>query len=72
MFLSAATVAAYAPGPDGRWLAWGLGLLVAALALLAAVTGLCGGCQLYVLGRGLLTRGRVPGHVVRSEPEANR
>lgn len=63
--LSAATVAAYIQGSG--WVAWGLGLLVAALALLAAVTGLCVGCELYVVGRRLLTRGRAPGHIVRRE-----
>jgi uncharacterized protein DUF4395 len=34
----------------------GLGLLVAALALLAAVTGFCTGCQAYKLGRRLAGR----------------
>jgi hypothetical protein len=63
--LSAATALAYTQ--DSGWLAWGLGLLVAALALLAAVTGLCVGCQLYVVGRRFLTRGRAPGHIVRRE-----
>jgi uncharacterized protein DUF4395 len=40
-------------------LGWTLGLLVAALALLAAVTGLCIGCELYRLGarlRGVRSR----------------
>jgi hypothetical protein len=32
---------------------WALGLLVAALALLAAATGLCAGCELYRLGARL-------------------
>jgi hypothetical protein len=32
---------------------WALGLLVAALALLAAATGLCVGCELYRLGARL-------------------
>lgn len=32
---------------------WALGLLVAALALFAAVTGLCVGCELYKLGARL-------------------
>lgn len=32
---------------------WGLGLLVAALALLAAVTGLCVGCEVYRIGAHL-------------------
>jgi hypothetical protein len=38
---------------------WGLGLLVAALALLAATTGVCVGCELYRLGarmRGISQR----------------
>lgn len=34
-------------------LGWTLGLLVAALALLAAVTGFCVGCELYKLGARL-------------------
>lgn len=34
-------------------LGWTLGLLVAALALLAAVTGLCVGCELYKVGARL-------------------
>jgi hypothetical protein len=40
-------------------LGWTLGLLVAALALIAAVTGLCVGCELYRLGarlRGVRSR----------------
>jgi hypothetical protein len=45
--LSAAAVA-YAA--DVAWLGVGLGLLVAALALLAAVTGFCTGCEAYKLG----------------------
>ena len=51
--LTAASVA-YALG----WGAAGaaLGLLVAALALLAAVTGFCTGCEAYKLGRLLLGR----------------
>lgn len=40
-------------------MAWGLALLVSALALLAAATGLCVGCELYVLARRVITRGRV-------------
>ena len=39
--------------------AWTLALIVSALALLAAATGLCVGCELYVASRRLLTRGRV-------------
>ena len=45
--LSAAFVA-YAAGVTG--LGIGLGLLVAALALLAATTGFCTGCEAYKLG----------------------
>jgi Domain of unknown function (DUF4395) len=44
--LTAATVA-IAAGYDT--LGWALGLLVAALALLAAVTGFCTGCEIYRL-----------------------
>jgi Domain of unknown function (DUF4395) len=62
VFLAAASVAYYAfdPPPLGGWLAWGLALVVSALALLAAVTGLCVGCELYVAVRRVATRGRVP------------
>ena len=42
---------AYAAGWAG--LGAGLGLLVAALALIAAVTGFCTGCEAYKLGRRL-------------------
>jgi hypothetical protein len=51
--LGAASVA-YAAGLNG--LGVGLGLLVAALALLAATTGFCTGCEAYKLG--CLLRGR--------------
>jgi hypothetical protein len=34
-------------------LGWALGLLVAGLALLAAVTGLCAGCEIYRIGARL-------------------
>jgi hypothetical protein len=51
--LTAASVA-YAAG--WRAVGVGLGLLVAALALLAAVTGFCTGCEAYKLG--CLLRGR--------------
>ena len=51
--LAAASVA-YATGLHG--LGVGLGLLVAALALLAATTGFCTGCEAYKLG--CLLRGR--------------
>jgi hypothetical protein len=61
LFLTTATIAYFAfrsPLLDG-WLAWGLTLLVSALALLAAATGLCVGCEFYVLARRVITRGRV-------------
>jgi Domain of unknown function (DUF4395) len=51
--LSAATTA-YAAGFDVAVAA--LGLLVAGLALLAAATGFCTGCEAYKLGRLLLGR----------------
>ena len=51
--LTAASVA-YAAGLDTAGAA--LGLLVAALALLAAVTGFCTGCEAYKLGRRLTGR----------------
>lgn len=56
--LALATVAYY--GFDAKPVAWSLGLLVSALALLAAFTGLCVGCELYVIARRLMTRGRIP------------
>jgi hypothetical protein len=48
--LTAATVAIAA---GYETLGWALGLLVAALALLAAVTGFCTGCEIYRLGARL-------------------
>jgi hypothetical protein len=72
VFLSAASVARFAFDPPllGGWVAWGLALLVAALALLAAATGLCVGCEGYVMARRVLTRGRVPDKRVVVGPEA--
>ncbi len=46
VFLTAASVAVYA---GAETLGWALALTVAALALLAATTGLCLGCQMYLL-----------------------
>lgn len=46
VFLAAATIA-FAAGIPG--LAWGLALIVAALAGLAASTGLCVGCEIWLL-----------------------
>jgi hypothetical protein len=45
-FLLASTVA-FLAGASG--IGWGLALVVAALAGLAAVTGICVGCEIYVL-----------------------
>ena len=42
---------------------WGLGLIVAALALLAAVTGLCVGCEMYKIAARV--RGIRPGRIER-------
>lgn len=46
VFLAGASLAFAAGGPG---LAWGLALVVAALAALSAVTGICVGCEMYVL-----------------------
>lgn len=48
---------AYAMGLEA--LGWSLGLLVAALALLAATTGFCVGCELYRLGARMRGRHRL-------------
>jgi hypothetical protein len=53
------------PALAGGWVAWGLALLVSGLALLAATTGLCVGCELYVFVRRLATRGRVAERLTR-------
>ena len=57
LFLTVASVAYYVF--EAETVAWGLGLLVSGLALLAAITGLCVGCELYVLARRVATGGRV-------------
>jgi hypothetical protein len=46
VFLGAATLA-FAAGHAG--IAWGLALIVAALAALSATTGVCVGCEIYLL-----------------------
>src|SRR6266702_140071 len=58
-FLGSATVA-HAFGATE--IGWGLGLIVAALALLAATTGLCVGCEMYKIGACI--RGIRPGAIV--------
>ena len=60
-FLTAASIAAY---PFNSELGWILGVIVSALALLAATTGLCVGCEMYVVARRIVTRGRMPSKVV--------
>jgi hypothetical protein len=63
-FLGAATVAFLLGVPA---LGWTLALIVSALALLAATTGLCMGCEIYRLSARL--RGVSPRHAPRIEPE---
>jgi len=60
VFLGAAT-AAHAAGFSA--IGWGLGLIVATLALLAATTGLCVGCEMYKIGARL--RGIRAGRITR-------
>jgi len=60
VFLGSATLA-HAGGLTA--VGWGLGLIVAALALLAAVTGLCVGCEIYRIGARI--RGIRPGRIER-------
>ena len=62
-FLGAATIAFLAGVPG---LGWTLTLIVAALALLAAATGLCMGCEAYKLSARL--RGIAAKHVARIDP----
>jgi phosphate/sulfate permease len=59
LFLSAATVA-FAAGAST--LGWGLALVVAVLAALAATTGICVGCEMWLFAarrRGLVVQARV-------------
>jgi Domain of unknown function (DUF4395) len=62
-FLGGATAAFLAGAPA---LGWILTLIVAALALLAAATGLCMGCEAYKLSARL--RGIAARHVARIDP----
>ncbi len=61
--LTAATIASAA---GLQTLGWALALLVSALALLAAVTGFCTGCEIYRLGARL--RGIGHGELRRVDP----
>jgi len=54
-FLTSASILYYGFGLHAA--AWTLGVLVAALALLAATTALCVGCEFYVFARRVLGRG---------------
>ncbi|KKK88846.1 hypothetical protein LCGC14_2739050 [marine sediment metagenome] len=63
VFLAAATAFYYA---GVETVAWVLGSIVAALALLAATTGVCMGCEAYRLSARL--RGVAAKHVPRIEP----
>jgi Domain of unknown function (DUF4395) len=62
-FLGGATVAFLAGAPA---VGWTLTLIVAALALLAAASGLCMGCEVYKLSARL--RGIAAKHVARIDP----
>jgi hypothetical protein len=62
-FLGGATIAFLAGVPG---LGWTLTLIVALLALLAAATGLCMGCEVYKLSARL--RGIAAKHVARIDP----
>ena len=69
-FLTVASLAYYLPEQPLAWLAWGLGLMVSALALLAATTGICVGCELYVFVRRIATRGRISRRITRPAERA--
>lgn len=60
IFLGAATAAHLAGLAAAGWI---LGLVVAALALLAAITGLCVGCEMYKIGARI--SGIRPGRILR-------
>ena len=70
VFLTAASLAYYIPSEPLTGLAWGLALVASALALLAATTGLCVGCELYVFVRRIATRGRVARRITRPAERA--
>jgi hypothetical protein len=63
VFLAAAALAFLL---DAAAVGWALTLLVAALALLAAITGFCAGCEMYRLSARL--RGISARHVTRIDP----
>lgn len=49
--------ASWAFAADAATLGWVFALLVAALQTLLAVTGICIGCEMYLLGKRLTTKG---------------
>lgn len=55
VFLAAGTLAFWPAGNTA--VGWALALVVAALQALLAATGLCVGCEMYVIGRRLLAKG---------------
>lgn len=55
IFLSVATVGIY--GLESRAVGWTFGLIVAALQGLLGVSGICIGCEVYLVGRRLAARG---------------
>lgn len=55
IFLGIATVGLY--GLESRAIGWTFGLIVAALQGLLGVSGLCIGCEVYLVGRRLAARG---------------
>jgi hypothetical protein len=55
---------------DAHVAAWTLGLIVSSLALLAATTGLCVGCEAYVIARRIATKGRVAERIVVPREQA--
>lgn len=65
IFLALATFGYFAFDPPlaGGWVSWVFALLVSGLALLAATTGLCVGCELFVWARRIATGGRIRGRL---------
>ena len=53
-FLTVASIALYGPGADV--LGWGLALLVAVLQGLLALSGICVGCEMYLLAKRLTAK----------------
>jgi hypothetical protein len=49
VFLAVATILLLTASTTTQWIGWALVLMVAALALLAAITNLCVGCEIYNL-----------------------